>query len=72
MLIENYYYPNEEERQKVVTSNYEMQISPSEFVLQYSDSEQKILASNEEKDKVMNLIEQASLMRTGREKEMIA
>lgn len=49
LLIENYYYPNEEERQKVTTSSYEMQISPSEFVLQYSESEQKIIASSEEK-----------------------
>lgn len=48
-----------------------MQISPSEFVLQYSDSEQKIIAS-EEKEKVLGLIEQASLLRTGREKEMVA
>lgn len=54
------------------TSSYEMQISPSEFVLQYSESEQKIVASSEEKEKVMGLIEQASLMRTGREKEMVA
>jgi hypothetical protein len=40
-------------------------------VLQYSDSEQKIIASDE-KEKMMGMIEQASLMRTGREKEMVA
>ncbi len=71
LLIENYYYPNEEERQKA-TANYEMQISPSEFVLQYSESEHKIVATSEEKNKVMGMIEQASLMRSGREREIIA
>lgn len=47
MLIENYYYPNEEERQNKVMASYESQVVPSEFVLQYSDSSQKIIATSE-------------------------
>ena len=47
MLIENYYYPNEEERQNKVVASYESQVGPSEFVLQYSDSSQKIIATSE-------------------------
>jgi hypothetical protein len=47
MLIENYYYPNEEERQNKVMASYESQVGPSEFVLQYSDSSQKIIATSE-------------------------
>ncbi len=72
MLIENYYYPNEEERQNKVMANYESQVVPSEFVLQYSDSSQKIIATSEQKMKVLGMIEQAALMRNSREKQMIA
>jgi hypothetical protein len=54
-LVENYYYPNEEERARP-TASYEVQASPSEFMLQYSESEQKIVATSSEKEKVMDLI----------------
>ena len=36
-MIENYYYPNEEERQRP-TSHFEVQASPSEFILDYNES----------------------------------
>ena len=70
-MIENYYYPNEEEKQRP-TSNFEVQATPSEFVLQYSQSEQKVVASSTEKEKVMELIEKAGILRSSREKEIVA
>lgn len=49
-----------------------MQASPSEFVLNYEDSEKKIIATSAEKEEVMEMIERAALLRTSREKEMVA
>jgi hypothetical protein len=42
LLIENYYYPNEEERNH---RNLDIQDLPNEYVLNYSDSENKIIAT---------------------------
>jgi hypothetical protein len=67
LMIENYYYPNEEERQR---SNIECQTA-NEFVLQYQDSQQKIVATSEERQQVLGMIEQASLTRTSREQEIV-
>lgn len=52
LMIENYYYPNEEERQR---SNIDVQ-TPNEFVLQYQDSQQKIVATSEERQQVLGMI----------------
>ena len=55
LMVENYYYPNEDDKQRP-SASYEVQASPSEFMLDYHDQEQKIVATSEEKEKVMELI----------------
>jgi len=41
-MIENYYYPNEEERNR---ATFECQTQSDDFELEYCDSENKIVAT---------------------------
>ena len=71
MLIENFYYPNEEDRQREQPAPG----GPSqgqEFTIDYHPREQTVTASQEERTKLLGMIEMAAAMRTSREQEIVA